>query len=63
MTNSSNTRQDLFQSPQIVPLTELTRLPATYMHVHEVSAIKDSTKKHIRRKLQAAEFGNTPHIS
>ena len=61
MTNYSNTRQDLFQSPRIVPRTEPTHLLVTYMHVREVSAIKDANKKHFRRKLHA-EFGNTFHI-
>lgn len=54
-------RQELFQYPKVVKLTDLTNVQATHMHSQGVTVIKDSTKKHTRRKLEA-EFRDALHM-
>ena len=50
-------RSDVLANEKIVRLTELTELLASYLTSLGVEEIKLSTKKHIRRNLQA-EFGD-----
>lgn len=54
-------RQELFQYPKVVTLTYLAHLLSTYMHSEGITAVRDSTRKHIRRKLEA-EFNDTLHM-
>uniref|UniRef100_UPI0035900444 uncharacterized protein n=1 Tax=Myxine glutinosa TaxID=7769 RepID=UPI0035900444 len=55
-------RDELFTSPKVVKLTDLTHVLATYMHSSGVAVLKESTKKHLRRKLER-EFGDMLHMT
>ena len=54
-------RSDSFTSPQIVPMMDLTAQLVDFMKDQGVEEVWGSTKKHIRRKLEA-EFGETLSI-
>lgn len=54
-------RQELFQHPKVVTLTYLAHLLSTYLHSEGETIVRDSTRKHIRRNLEA-EFKDTLHI-
>lgn len=54
-------RDELFVSPAVVTLTDLTARLVSGMSVLGVPQVKASTKKHIRRKLDS-EFGEALHI-
>ena len=54
-------RNELFLNPQIIPMTDLTSRLLSSMTSFGISHVKDSTKKHLRRKLEA-EFAGSIHI-
>ena len=54
-------RNDLFQQPNVVRLTELTKKLTDTLLSMGVTEVKSSTKKHIQRKL-VAEFGESLHM-
>ncbi len=51
-------RNTLFENPAIVKLSTLTKQLVTTMQSSGIADIKESTKKHIRRKLEC-EFGDS----
>ena len=53
--------RDLFESPRVVRLTELTQVLVVKMNEYGVTEVRQSTKKHIRRKLEI-EFGSSVHF-
>jgi len=54
-------RNELFPNPEVLPLRDLTSKLVTCMNSCGISQVKDSTKKHLRRKLEA-EFAGALHI-
>ena len=54
-------RNHLFQQPNVVRLTELTKKLTDTLLSMGVTEVKSSTKKHIQRKL-VAEFGESLHM-
>ena len=55
-------RNEVFANPQVLPMTDLTARLVTCLYSLGVVKARDSTKKHIRRKLES-EFGEALHIS
>lgn len=54
-------REEVIASPDIIALKSLTHKLIQIMQSFGVSTVKESTKNHIRRKLEN-EFGNSIHI-
>ena len=54
-------RNDLFVNPRVTTMVELSDRLFASMNSFGVKEVKDSTKKHIRRKLES-EFGKSLHI-
>ena len=50
-------RMDIVKNPRLIPLNDLTKKLGSFLH-DEGMEIKDSSKKHIRRRLEK-EFGKT----
>ena len=50
-------RDDLLENPKVVKMTDLKNRLLSYIKQLGIQEVKDSTKKHIRRKLEG-EFGN-----
>jgi len=57
----SYVRNELFPNPKVLPMTDIVSKLVTCMAVQGICTIKDSTKKHIRRKRES-EFAGAPHI-
>ena len=54
-------RNELFLNPQVLPMTDLTSRLRSTMSNFGFSHVKDSTKKHLRRKLES-ELAGSIHI-
>ena len=54
-------RDTLFPEPQVIRLTNLTAKLVAFMEVNGYSSVKQQTKDHIRRKLEA-EFTDSLHF-
>ena len=55
---SHQIREDLFENPRVIKMIELTTNLTNWMIAGGIAAIKDSTKKHVRRNLET-EFGDS----
>lgn len=53
-------RNELFPNPEVLPMTDLTSRIVTCMHSLGISQVEDSTKKHVRRRLES-EFAGLLH--
>ena len=54
-------RTELFSNPQVVTMTELTARVIASMNSNGIAQVRESTKKHLRRKLES-EFAGSLHI-
>lgn len=54
-------RNELFPNPEVIPMTNLASRLQSSMKSLGVSQIKDSTKKHLRRRMET-ELGGSIHI-
>lgn len=54
-------RSDIFPSNSVIRMTDLTMKLKQYLQSLGINEMKESTKKHIRRRLEA-EFGNSLYI-
>ncbi|KAK3750817.1 hypothetical protein QZH41_000085, partial [Actinostola sp. cb2023] len=52
---------DLLEQPRVIPLTDLTQRLITNMMLLGTQEVKESTRKHVRRRLEA-EFGEGLHF-
>jgi hypothetical protein len=54
-------RNEIFPNPKVLHLTDLTSRLLSLMNLYGFNEIRDSTKTHIRRKLES-EFGESLHF-
>ena len=54
-------RHELIPNPKVLPMTDLTSRLQSYMTAYGIDQVRESTKKHLRRKLES-ELGGCLHV-